>query len=322
MPCSIIHGDCLEVMKTYPDNHFSGIVTDSPYGISFMSKGWDKQIPSSEYWSEMLRVCKPGSFILAAGLPRMIHRLTCVIEDSGWVIKDMIMYLFGSGFPKSYNFGRKMSDEWHGYGTALKPAWEGWIIAMKPLDGTFAQNAEKWGVAGLNIDSSRIPTLTGERPSDIISENEVIWEQERCLCSSCADIAVLNLKQETPEIREYFATNHVAQILREKGNLPLKDVNTAVIGCFTGPFQGGTRRKPNRRHKFEHIKIWEDHFGPKPEGFVIHHINGDGFDNRIENLQLMQPGDHIRLHKSKYKDHEERKAEYARRRRESRKMAK
>lgn len=96
--------------------------------------------------------------MLAAGLPRMIHRLTCVIEDSGWQIRDMLMWLTGQGFPKSHNFGRKIGGEWSGYGTALKPAWEGWILAMKPIEGTFAQNAEKWGVAGLNIDSSRIPT--------------------------------------------------------------------------------------------------------------------------------------------------------------------
>lgn len=152
----IINGDCLEVMRTYEDNHFSGVVTDSPYGISFMSKGWDREIPGTEYWSEMLRICKPGSFMLAAGLPRMIHRLTCAIEDSGWQIRDMLMWLTGQGFPKSHNFGRKIGGEWSGYGTSLKPAWEGWILAMKPLDGTFLENAEKWGVAGLNIDASRI----------------------------------------------------------------------------------------------------------------------------------------------------------------------
>lgn len=154
----IINGDCLEVMRSYKDNHFSGIVTDSPYGISFMSKGWDREIPGIEYWSEMLRVCKPGSFMLAAGLPRMIHRLTCAIEDSGWQIRDMLMWLTGQGFPKSHNFGRKIGGEWSGYGTSLKPAWEGWILAMKPLDGTFLENASKWGVAGLNIDASRIPS--------------------------------------------------------------------------------------------------------------------------------------------------------------------
>jgi DNA modification methylase len=150
---TIICGDCLEVMKTFPDNHFSCVCTDPPYGISFMGKDWDHGLPSQEYWKEMLRIVKPGSHLLAAGLPRTIHRLICTIEDSGWIIRDLFMHIFGSGFPKSHNyFGI------NGYGTALKPAWEGWSLAMKPCDGTFAQNAEKWGQAGINIDGCRILT--------------------------------------------------------------------------------------------------------------------------------------------------------------------
>ena len=153
MTHEIIHGDCLEEMRKMADNSISAIVTDCPYAISFMSKEWDRNLPSIEYWREMLRIVKPGGHLLAAGLPRMMHRLISVIEDSGWQIRDLLMHLFGSGFPKSHNhFGID------GYGTALKPAWEGWSLAMKPLDGTFAQNAEKWGQAGINIDGCRIPT--------------------------------------------------------------------------------------------------------------------------------------------------------------------
>lgn len=147
----IIHGDCLEVMTQYPDNHFSAMVTDPPYGLKFMGKQWDHGIPGVEFWQEALRVAKPGSFLLAFGGTRTFHRLTCSIEDAGWEIRDCLMWLYGSGFPKSHNhFGID------GYGTALKPAWEPIIMAMKPCDGTFAQNAEKWGVAGINIDVARI----------------------------------------------------------------------------------------------------------------------------------------------------------------------
>ena len=150
---TMILGDCLTEMAKMPDSSIDFIVTDSPFGISFMSKHWDQQIPDIEYWQEMLRVCKPGAMMAAAGLPRMYHRLACVIEDAGWQIRDCILHLFGSGFPKSHNhFG------FEGYGTALKPAYEPWILAMKPLEGTFEQNAQKWGVAGINIDESRIPT--------------------------------------------------------------------------------------------------------------------------------------------------------------------
>jgi len=148
---TIIHGDCLEEMKKFPDNYFSAIVTDPPYGLSFMNKGWDHAVPRTEYWKECLRIAKPGSYLLAMGGTRTFHRLASVIEDSGLEIRDCLMWLYGSGFPKSHNhFGIE------GYGTALKPAWEPIIMAMKRCDGTFAQNAEKWGQAGINIDECRI----------------------------------------------------------------------------------------------------------------------------------------------------------------------
>lgn len=149
----IIHGDCLEEMKKMDDNSISCIVTDPPYGLGFMNKDWDAGLPHHDIWKEALRICKPGAFLLAFGGTRTYHRLTCAIEDSGWQIRDCIMWIYGSGFPKSHNhFGLE------GYGTALKPAYEPIIMAMKPCEGTFAQNAEKYGQAGINIDECRIGT--------------------------------------------------------------------------------------------------------------------------------------------------------------------
>ncbi len=148
----IVNADCLDWMREQQDNSIDFIVTDPPYGLKFMGKKWDNGIPGVGFWSEMLRVCKPGSMLAAFGGTRTFHRLTCAIEDAGWEIRDCICWLYGSGFPKSHNkFGLE------GYGTALKPAWEPIILAMKPLDGTYAQNAEKWDVAGINIDATRIP---------------------------------------------------------------------------------------------------------------------------------------------------------------------
>lgn len=105
---------------------------------------------------EILRIIKPGGHVAMFGSTRRHHRQMCALEDAGFEIRDCMMWLFGQGFPKSHNFGRKMGNGWEGYGTTLKPAYEPIILAMKPLEGTFAQNAEKWGVAGLNIDKSRI----------------------------------------------------------------------------------------------------------------------------------------------------------------------
>jgi DNA modification methylase len=155
---TIIQGDCLEVMRGMEANSIDFIVTDPPYGLHFMGKDWDGRIPAIEIWAEALRIAKPGSMLAAFGGSRTHHHLMCAIEGAGWEIRDVIMYLYGSGFPKSHNFGRKMEGAWTGFGTALKPSYEPIILAMKPLEGTFAQNAEKWGVAGINIDESRIGT--------------------------------------------------------------------------------------------------------------------------------------------------------------------
>jgi len=153
-------------------------------------------------WREVLRIAKPGAIMLCFGGTRTFHRLTCAIEDAGWQIRDCFSWLYGSGFPKSLNISKaidkakgvykkgevlpssrkthgnmdfQMKEKtaanpqtdlaklWCGYGTALKPAWEPIIVAMKPLDGTYAQNAEKHGVAGLNIDGGRIGKSADDR---------------------------------------------------------------------------------------------------------------------------------------------------------------
>lgn len=160
----LMQGNCNKLMKTIKSNTIDSIITDPPYGINFMGKKWDYDIPSIRCFKRMLRIAKPGAILLCFGGTRTFHRMACNIEDAGWQIRDCIMYMYGSGFPKSHNISKaiaktknnKQSDIWDGWGTGLKPAFEPIIIAMKPLDGTFAHNALKWGVAGLNIDASRI----------------------------------------------------------------------------------------------------------------------------------------------------------------------
>lgn len=99
-------GDCLEVMPTLPANSFDSIVCDPPYGLSFMGKAWDHGVPGVPFWEAALRVAKPGAMLLAFGGTRTFHRLTVAIEDAGWEIRDCLMWLYGSGFPKSMDIGK------------------------------------------------------------------------------------------------------------------------------------------------------------------------------------------------------------------------
>ena len=99
----IILDDCRVFLDKLKDCCIDALATDSPYGLGFMNKSWDKEIPGPEYWTKVLRVLKPGAYGVAMGAPRLYHRLACAIEDSGFEIRDCIMWLYGSGFPKSHN---------------------------------------------------------------------------------------------------------------------------------------------------------------------------------------------------------------------------
>jgi DNA modification methylase len=99
-------GDCLEVMRTMPDASVDAVVTDPPYGLSFMGKRWDYDVPSVEVWAECLRVLKPGGHLLAFAGTRTQHRMAVRIEDAGFEIRDLIMWCYGSGFPKSLDVSK------------------------------------------------------------------------------------------------------------------------------------------------------------------------------------------------------------------------
>ena len=189
----LLLGDCLDKLKELKDNSVDSIVTDPPYGLSFMGKKWDYDVPSQEIWEECYRVLKPGGHLLSFAGSRTYHRMAVRVEDAGFEIRDQIMWIYGSGFPKSHNIGKsvdklqgnerevvgkgssgskrncrntdfkggeydlsKGNSQWEGWGTALKPAHEPIVMARKPFKGSVAQNVLEWGTGGINIDESRI----------------------------------------------------------------------------------------------------------------------------------------------------------------------
>jgi len=152
MTTRIITGDCREAMAAMEPNSVDAIVTDPPYGLSFMGKGWDHGVPGIAFWAEAFCVLKPGGHLVAFGGTRTSHRMVCAIEDAGFEIRDSLVWMYSSGFPKSHN----LSGEWKGWGTALKPAHEPICLARRPLIGTVARNVAEHGTGGLNIDGCRI----------------------------------------------------------------------------------------------------------------------------------------------------------------------
>jgi len=131
------HGDCLEVLKTLPDCSVDAVVTDPPYGLSFMGKRWDYDVPSIEVWAECLRVLKPGGHLLAFAGTRTQHRMAVRIEDAGFEIRDMIAWVYGSGFPKSLDVSKAIDKA---------AGAEREVVGANP---TFRENTRTNGVEGL-----------------------------------------------------------------------------------------------------------------------------------------------------------------------------
>lgn len=144
MTTQIIHGDCVDMMRSMPADSIDAIVTDPPYGLGFMGKKWDALPPGQEWAEACLRVLKPGGHLLAFGGTRTWHRLAVAVEDAGFEMRDSIAWLYGSGFPK--------------HRANLKPAFEPIVMARKPFKGGLTANETTYGTGALNIDACRIPT--------------------------------------------------------------------------------------------------------------------------------------------------------------------
>jgi site-specific DNA-methyltransferase (adenine-specific) len=104
----VLCGDCVEILRSFPDNSIDSIVCDPPYNISFMSKSWDSDVVYDVWARECFRVLKHGGHIVAFGATRAIHRMVCALEDEGFEIRDMINWLYFSGFPKSMDISKQI----------------------------------------------------------------------------------------------------------------------------------------------------------------------------------------------------------------------
>ena len=149
----LLNGDCIEQMQKLIDEgvQVESVVTDPPYELGFMGKSWDASgiAFDKKTWELAFQLLKPGGYLLAFSASRNYHRIAVAVEDAGFEIRDQIMWIYGSGFPKSLNLG-------DGWGTALKPAHEPIVMARKFIEGTNKNNREKYGTGGINIDGCRV----------------------------------------------------------------------------------------------------------------------------------------------------------------------
>lgn len=166
-PVRVIQDDCLEVMPQLPADTFDSVVSDPPYGLGFMGKQWDHGVPGVPFWTEVRRVLKPGGYMLVMGGSRTYHRLACAVEDAGFEIRDCLMWVYGSGFPKAKS--------------CLKPAYEPILLCRKPGKG----------MRELGIDECRIPAngerLSGGAVSTTTEGWDRPWKHDEAAVAACRE---------------------------------------------------------------------------------------------------------------------------------------
>ena len=181
----IYHGDNMDVLRSLPDNSIDSIVTDPPYGIKFMKSKWDHDVPSIELWKECLRVLKPGGYVLSFGSCKTYHRMAVNVEDAGFEIRDQIMWVYGSGFPKSKNVGL-LIDKSQGH-----PKRGGRVATASRThpDGTYEPNGQKldpyktkseeakpYEGFGTNLKPAHEPIVVARKPfKGSVAKNVLAW---------------------------------------------------------------------------------------------------------------------------------------------------
>ncbi|HBE9615126.1 TPA: site-specific DNA-methyltransferase [Clostridioides difficile] len=166
----LIHMDNISAMDIFENNYFDSCISDFPYDLAFMNKIWDKYENFYE-WNmlrakKLLRIIKPGGYVLIFGHHRTNHRMKCAFEDVGFKIVEEIVWVYGSGFPKNQDisklFNKKdlndLAEKWNGWKTSgLKPAKEIITVFQKPLEGSYIDNIKKYNCGCMNLDTCRIP---------------------------------------------------------------------------------------------------------------------------------------------------------------------
>ena len=186
MMIELLHGDCRDVLRTLADNSIDSIVTDPPYELGFMGKSWDSTGVAYDVmvWQECLRVLKPGGHLLAFGGSRTYHRLAVAIEDAGFQIRDQIMWVYGSGFPKSLNISKAI-DKAAGVEFNAKPASgvgfmnnkdDGYNTTLNQLVqvGQSTAEAKEWDGWGTALKPAHEPIVLARKPLDGTVANNVL----------------------------------------------------------------------------------------------------------------------------------------------------
>jgi len=246
----IINANCLDVLSEL--DPVDAVVTDPPYGISFMGGVWDHGIPGVQFWKAISRAAKPGAYLLVFGGTRTYHRLMCAIEDAGLEIRDCIMWVYGTGFPKSLDVSKAIDKEAGTERKVIGTRKQG-ALAVAPGQGFDRSNvtlditipatkaAKQWDGWGTALKPAWEPIIVARKPFDRkVSENVQMYGTGALNIDGCR-IATLDkwTGREMPEAEDDStwgsALNQQSSSSHDKGRWPsnlIHDGRSDVMRLF------------------------------------------------------------------------------------------
>jgi site-specific DNA-methyltransferase (adenine-specific) len=258
----ILEGNCLDEMKKLPADSVDSIVTDPPYGLAFMGKKWDYDVPSVAIWREALRVLKPGGYLLSFAGSRTYHRMAINIEDAGFELRDQIMWIYGSGFPKSHKIGRAIDKE---------SGYKGELLGSEQVDV---------GMQGGSMHSGRKSVLA-EREVRKLSPEAQQWEGWGTALKPAHEPIVV--------ARKPFIGTVAHNILKHgTGGLNIDECRVGTEKLDTSK----NRRKQSSQKK----TVFKSGFDNKPGGEIVEgrfpsNVIHDGSDEVLEGFPHTKSGD-------------------------------
>lgn len=289
----MITGDSLHQLTLLTDGSVDAVVCDPPYGISFQGQRWDgRQIRetaqlgspgrrltageafqtwTAEWGRECLRVLKPGAYLLAFGSPRTWHRLAAGLEDAGFELRDTLLWLYGTGMPKS----RRLPG---GTGTALKPAWEPILLCRRPPQDTIERTVARYGTGVLNIDAARVDRRW---PANLTLTHSPDCTEHRCAddcpvktIDEAADLTRV-ASESRIQVSRLFYTSKVSRRERDAGcdRLPAQELNLFPQAQGQAP---AAARNPHPTVKPITLMRWLICLATPPSGLMLDPFCGSG----------------------------------------------
>lgn len=282
-------GDCREVLRGLPECSVDAVVCDPPYGIDFQHAAWDgrdlrndhPQAPGgtmsdgqalqawAQGWAgECLRVLRPGGQLAAFGHARTFHRVACGLEDAGLELRDTLMWLYGTGMPKSRRYPG-------GTGTSLKPGWEPVLLARRPLEGTGPANVNRYGTGRLNIDACRYEK---HYPTNVL-----LGHHPDCTDTQCSgDCSVSLVNQSAREVgipRQVSRIFYCPKVSRGERDAGCDQLPARTLDLFPRAHEEsppGRARNPHPTVKPLALMRWLVRLLTPPGGLVLDPFCGSG----------------------------------------------